>query len=269
MNYSTRKKNGSGVHECLSIQKRVVNALLLRELKTRFGKYRLGYFWALLQPILHMSIMLIVFGFIMRRTMPGISFPAFLICGLVPFFMFSGIATRSLQAIAANRGLLAYRPVHPVDTLIARALLEAVIAVAVFAILLAGLAIAEQGVALRDFPLLVATWVLLVLVAVGLGLIFMVVGHAFNEAEKIIPFLMRPLYFISGVMYPLTIIPQEYRWAVLWNPVLHALELTRNAVLVGYRSEDASLGYLAFCALACVGLGLLLYKGREPAIMRS
>lgn len=76
------------------------------------------------------------FGYIMHRTMPDISFPVFLLNGLIPFFIFSSISNRSVGAIEANQGLFNYRPVKPIDTIIARALLETLIYVTVYILLM-------------------------------------------------------------------------------------------------------------------------------------
>lgn len=69
------------------VQIAAVKALFLREIKTRFGKYRLGYLWALLEPTAHLIILIGIFGYIMHRTMPDISFPVFLLNGLIPYFL--------------------------------------------------------------------------------------------------------------------------------------------------------------------------------------
>lgn len=63
----------------------------------------------------------------MHRTMPDISFPIFLVNGIIPYFIFSDIAIRSLKSIEANKGLFNYRPVKPVDTVVARTLLETMV----------------------------------------------------------------------------------------------------------------------------------------------
>ena len=60
--------------ESLAIQRRVIWSLFLRELKTRFGKFRLGYIWALLEPLTQMALFFFIFGFVMHRLMPEISF---------------------------------------------------------------------------------------------------------------------------------------------------------------------------------------------------
>ncbi|HFM0752662.1 TPA: ABC transporter permease, partial [Escherichia coli] len=84
------------------VQVAAVKALFFREIRTRFGKFRLGYLWAILEPASHLLILLGIFSYIMHRTMPDISFPIFLINGLIPFFIFSNISRRSVGAIEAN-----------------------------------------------------------------------------------------------------------------------------------------------------------------------
>lgn len=88
------------------VQKVTVEALFLREIRTRFGKFRLGYLWAILEPSAHLLILLGILGYVMHRTMPDISFPVFLLNGLIPFFIFSSISKRSIGAIEANQDCL-------------------------------------------------------------------------------------------------------------------------------------------------------------------
>lgn len=251
------------------VQKAAVHALFLRELKTRFGKYRLGYLWAVLEPAAHMLILLAVFGFIMHRTMPDISFPVFLLNGIIPYFIFSNIATRSIGAIAANQGLFNYRPVKPIDTIISRAVLETLIYVAVYIILMAIIGISGEEFAINQLITLVLTWVLLVLFSCGIGLIFMVTGSTFPETEKFLPIILKPLYFISCIMFPLHAIPKDYWPYLLWNPIVHAVELSRQSVVAGYQTQGVSLNYLAFCTLVTLFFGLALYRTREKAMLTS
>ncbi|KAA8729081.1 ABC transporter permease [Ewingella americana] len=251
------------------VQKAAIKALFLREIKTRFGKFRLGYLWAALEPMAHMLIMLAIFGFIMHRTMPDISFPVFLINGIVPFFVFSNITNRSIGAIEANQGLFNYRPVKPIDTIIARAILEAMIYAVVYVLLMVIVGLAGEEFEVTKMVTLVLVWVLLVILSCGIGLIFMVVGKTFPETEKFLPILIKPLYFISCIMFSLHNIPKDYWPYLLWNPIVHVVELCREAVVPGYISEGVSLNYLAFCALVALFVGLALYRNREEAMLTS
>lgn len=251
------------------VQQAAVKALFLREIRTRFGKFRLGYFWAILEPSAHLLVLLGIFGFIMHRTMPDISFPVFLLNGIIPYFIFSNITNRSVGAIEANQGLFNYRPVKPIDTIIARAVLETLIYAAVYILLMLVVWMAGEYFEVTNLLQLVATWGLLILFSCGIGLIFMVVGRTFAETQKFLPILLKPLYFISCIMFPLHSIPKDYWPYLLWNPLVHAVELSREAVMPGYVSEGVSLTYLALCTLATGFIGLALYRTREEAMLTS
>ncbi|MGG8471708.1 ABC transporter permease [Rahnella sp. PAMC25617] len=253
----------------LEVQKAAVKALFLREIKTRFGKYRLGYLWAALEPMAHMLIMIAIFGYIMHRTMPDISFPVFLINGIIPYFLFSSISTRSIGAIEANQGLFNYRPVKPIDTIFSRALLESIIYSLVYILMMSIVFISGENFKIVHLIMLVFTWVLLIILSCGIGLIFMVIGKTFPETEKFLPIMIKPLYFISCVMFPLHSIPKDYWPYLLWNPLVHVVELFRSSVFPGYVSDGVSLNYLAICTLIIFFIGLALYRSQEEAMLTS
>jgi len=253
----------------LEVQKAAVKALFLREIKTRFGKFRLGYLWAALEPMAHMLILLGIFGYVMHRTMPDISFPVFLINGIIPYFVFSSISTRSIGAIEANQGLFNYRPVKPIDTIIARTILETVIYAIVYVLLMAILGLIGEDFEIINILNLFLVWVLLVLFSFGVGLLFMVVGKTFPETEKFLPIILKPLYFVSCIMFSLHSIPKEYWPYLLWNPIVHIVELSRQSLVPGYYSDGVSINYLAYCSLTILFIGLALYKNREEAMLTS
>lgn len=251
------------------VQRSAINALFFREIKTRFGKYRLGYLWAVLEPSAHLIVLLLFFGFIMHRTMPDISFPQFLLNGIIPYFIFSNITQRSLGAIEANQGLFNYRPIKPIDTIIARAKLETIIYMAVYFILMLVVAMSGETIKVNNLLQLFFTWFMLILFSCGIGMIFMVAGHYLPETQKLFPIMLKPLYFLSGIMFPLHSIPKEHWPYLLWNPILHAVELSREAVVAGYVSEGVSLEYLVIVTLATLFIGLAVYRTREEAMMTS
>ena len=253
----------------LEVQQAVIKALFMREIKTRFGKYRLGYLWAVLEPAAHLMVLVGIFGFVMHRTMPDISFPVFLVNGIIPYFMFSDITNRSITAIDANQGLFNYRPVKPIDTVVARAVLEFFIYLFVYVVLMIILCVIGEPISFPTVTTLLLTWGILLIFSTGIGLIFMVVGNLFPETEKFLPIVIKPFYFISCVMFPLHAVPKEYWPYLLWNPIVHIVELTRSSVVVGYHSDGVSLNYILVVTLCILFLGLSLYSYREKKMLTS
>ena len=249
------------------VMRRAIFALLLREVRTRFGKYQLGYAWALIEPVASVSILLVVFTSLrLRGAISGIDFPLFLINGVVINGLFVEISNRSIKAMEANSALFNYRPVRPVDTVFARALLECMLHTIVYSVLVLGYVVLGGQFDLHNFPLLLAVFVLMTVFASGIGILFMVVTDAYTDADRVLPLLTRPLFFISGIFFPLSAIPRDYWPLFLWNPIFHAIELSREAVAPGYRVPAVSLGYLAICALVAITVALLIYRHREQRL---
>jgi capsular polysaccharide transport system permease protein len=249
------------------VMRRSVKALFLRELRTRFGKFRLGYVWAILEPAAQVAILMLIFGSFMPRAMTDISFPVFLINGVVLYSLFSAMATRSLSAVEANAGLFIYRPIRPIDTVLSRGLLEFCVHLGTYAVLMFAVALLGESVSIDNLPLLLMIFILLSLFSLGLGLIFMVVGASFVEAEKLVPLLIKPLFFISGVFFSLQMVPSALVPYLIWNPIFHAIELARHAVFPAYHIHDMSLAYLTFCALVSLSFGMALYRYRERTML--
>ncbi|MFW6353880.1 MAG: ABC transporter permease, partial [Verrucomicrobiota bacterium] len=76
-------KSAGSLLRSLEIQKRVVLSLFIREMKTRFGVWRLGYIWILLEPLGHIGAFLLLFELGGRQPVGGMDFPTFLLVGLL------------------------------------------------------------------------------------------------------------------------------------------------------------------------------------------
>lgn len=246
-----------------------VRALFLRELQTRFGQYRLGYLWILLEPALHIGLMLILFARI-SHVIPGINFEVFLVNGIIPFFLFRATVSQSLGAVQANQGLFSYRPVKPIDTLIARSFLELFLYFVAYLFFSAILLWLGFTMSFEAIPTLLGYWGLLFLLSFGLALIFMVIGDISHELNKFLPMLFLVLYFLSAVMYTIHLVPIEYQKYLLWNPIIHLLELMRHAVAPNYPlAKGISLLYVTEWIIGSLFLGLLLYKRFEKHMVKT
>ena len=246
------------------IQKAVVFALFVREMKTRFGKYRLGYVWALLEPMAHVIVLSIIWSAMGRTEFAGISVPLFLVTGIVPFLFFQKTTSQCMNAVESNRGLFNYRQVRPVDPVLARIILESFIFFASYLMLLfiAGWFL-DNEIAVHDLLGLIVINALLYLITFGVGLTFSVYGTLYPEIMKMVPMLVfRPMYFMSGVLFPLSAIPTEYHHWLLWNPLLHVVELNHLSYFRNFESGDVSLLYVTLFALASTTFGLLSYRAK-------
>lgn len=247
----------------LKIMRRAVLALFLREIRTRFGKYQLGYAWAILEPVASVGLFLTIFTVLGAHAPAGITFPVFLATGVILNSLFVEISNRSIKAMEANSALFNYRPIRPVDTVIARALLELLLQFMVYSFLVGAYFAAGGEIHIHNLPLLLLVFLLMALFAFGVGVLFMLVTDIYSDADKVLPLLTRPLFFISGVFFSIQSVPNAYKPLFLWNPIFHAIELARESVSTVYSIPEVSLGYLVFSTLSILTVSLSLYRWRE------
>jgi capsular polysaccharide transport system permease protein len=246
----------------------VIFALFLRELKTRFEQRRFGVFWTIAEPMIHIVVLLFIFVFIRARMMPQVPFELFLITGLIPFFAFRKIISGLMGSIDANKALFAYTPVKPIDAYITRTILEVVIYSVMFFIILFYFGfLAGLDVSVSNPFALVLIFALLVLMGFSFGIIASIVSQIFPMIKIVISFIMRFLYFLSCIMYPLWVIPSQYASYLKFNPVLHLIELFRYNFFSYYpHSEGINIYYPLFFTLISLFIALCFYRVRRLAL---
>jgi capsular polysaccharide transport system permease protein len=191
-----------GFRERLRTQCRVIQALIIRETRTRFGDAKLGYGWALLEPILHITLLSAVFSLLMQGRPPiGTHFFIFYFTGLVPYLMFVHTSSAMSHAITNNGALLQLPSVTTFDVIAARGLLEMITDVIVAVVLLVGFGVI--GLAATPDDLWTPSTALLVTAMFGCGFGFLnaVLTVLCRAWDKIWPQITRLLYFFSGIFY--------------------------------------------------------------------
>jgi capsular polysaccharide transport system permease protein len=267
---SRRPRPPSGFVEKIRRQARVVHALILRETRTRFGESRLGYAWALLEPVLHIAMLSAVFSLLMRGRPPiGTQFFIFYYTGLVPYLAFVHTSTAMTHAITSNGSLLQLPLITNFDVIVARGLLEFVTDVVVAVLLLAGFAAAGMPALPDDIGGAASALIAAALLGCGVGFVNAVVQVLFKSWDKLWTNATRLLYFFSGIFYVPGMMPDWARDILVWNPVLQAVEWFRASFFAVYRPHWLDRSYLVVAAILAMAVGLALERGlrrrlREP-----
>lgn len=238
----------------------VWRALYLREAASRLFGSRAGWLWLFLEPLAHVAFISFLFSVIRQREISGIDTVLFLTLGLIGFFLFRRAANQMGGAIDGNRALFTYRQVLPFDPIIVRGFVELTIMTGIFLFTMMGLLLLEYDVT-PDQPLRMALgYLALWLLGTGFGLIIAISSEVVGELRKIFNLMMMPLYFLSAVIFPINIVPPEYRYILLYNPIPHALETIRMAFSPQYISVPGiDVGYCFIWAAGFWALGLVLY----------
>lgn len=251
------------------IMKDVLFALVLREYLTRFGSRRMGAFWLLFEPMAHIGMMMFIFTVVRARSVPGMDFPMFFLTGMVPFFMMRNIMFKLMDAISANQALFSYPNIKVFDTYVARVFVELSLSSVIYLIFIfifgfwIGYDITVINPLEWTFSLLVG-----ILFSFGVGIVFSVITVVLPNVKSFIRLIFLPLYLISGVIFPLWVIPDKYLPWVLWNPLAHIISNIRENVFINYPYiPGVNQTYPVIFTIVVLALGIGLYRLRRQRLL--
>ena len=251
----------------LRLMLRVIWALLLLDITSRYGRYAVGVVWALVEPTL--LILFIAFMFSFVRVHSGIDLIPFLLCGIALVLMFRTTAARVIGGRKAIRGLLGLVQVQVIDGLIAYALAEGPKWVLVsfiinFVAILLGLSYwPDDGM----------TCLLVLLGVVVMGFAW---GVTMGALIAIFPLMETPntifnrmWFYTSGTFYSIDAVPEPLRTYMLYNPLLHYVEMARAGFGGTELPEGISPGYAIFTTMFLLAWGLVLERNARNIRRRA
>ena len=254
--------------ESLMIQKRVLGALLMREIITRYGRNNIGFLWLFVEPLLITSFIVVMWKFFRADRVSSLNIVAFAVTGYPMLMMWRNASNRAIGAISANLSLLYHRNVRVLDTILARMLLEVVgatIAQVVIMVVLVAIRWIDMP---SDIFYMILAWFLMVMFAFGLGLIICSIAFKFEAFGKIwgtLTFVMMP---VSGVFFFVSSLPANVRDYILWFPMVHGTEMFRAGYFGDSIITYENPWYLLLTNLVLLLLGLAMVsqfsKGVEP-----
>lgn len=253
----------------LAAHLRVVAALVVREMSTRFGRKPGGYIWALLDPAAHIAVLSTIFMAIAHRPALGTNFPLFFATGYIGFQFYQATAGYLNNAVDANRALLSYPNVAPIDTVIGRFILQlgttAAIGVCVFTVI----ALISRNSIRLQWSYILEAGAAASLLALGVSLANNALFQKYPLYQKVYEIITRPMFLLSGVFYLPDALPHPAREIILLNPLAHIIILFRKGFYPEYRGAGLDSFYLYSCAFGMLFMGLLIFTGCRRVMRRQ
>ena len=244
----------------LRVQWRVIQALMMREVITRYGRENLGVLWLIAEPALFtlgVSALWTAAGLNHGSSLPIV---AFAITGYSSVLMWRNTASRCNSALIHNFNLLFHRNVQVIDVFITRIMLELAGTTASFTLL--SLFFISINVISPPVDLLrvIGGWLMLAWFGAALG---MVLGAATAYSE-LVDRIWHPtsylLFPLSGAAFMVEWLPQRAQDVVLLLPMVHGVEMVRDGFFGDAVRTHYDASYMALCCLLLTLLGLLLVR---------
>lgn len=242
---------------------RVLSALIMREMATRYGRSYFGYLWAVVEPIAYITIFTILFAQIARFPALGQSFALFFATGVLGFFFYRGPADVAGQAFSFNKALYLYPQVSLLDSAISRVLLDLITKSLVFFIVITGIILIEDVDVNIDLRYVAVAICLGGALGFGVGLVNCVLFALSQSYQRFFMIVHRPLFIISGVFFIPDNLPPALREVIVLNPVVHVVGLMRKGFYSTYTADWIDVRVTASVALCLMLVGLLLVRRYE------
>ena len=224
---SAARHRSPSLRQAFIIQWRVIYALIMREIHTRYGRENIGFLWVIGEPILFCAGVAVVWTAIRPSHEHGLQMTAMVVTGYVPLTMWRHAMQRATKAYAVNSSLLFHQLVTPLDIITARITLE------VFGTILAG-GMVLLGAILLGYMSVPENWAL---VYAGIGFViyfcygFSFIVAALTERSDLLEKAMGILSYLSlpfsGAFTMTGWLPAQYRFILEYSPLANAIEMIR------------------------------------------
>lgn len=239
---------------------RIIWALLLRELATRYGRQNIGFLWIIAEPLIFCGAVVILWSAIKPAYEHGLPIVPFVVTGYMPIILVRHMITQSLACVAVNIGLLYHRQVTVLHLFISRLTLEFIGVSLAFAVVVGLLTL----FGFMDLPvklhLVYGGWMLLAWITIGVSMVLGAISQIVEFVERFVAALTYVLVPLSGTFYMAHWLAPPLREVVLYLPFLHPVEMVRGGFFGDTVPVYYDVGYAVGWAVVFTFAGLLLVR---------
>ena len=250
-----------------AVHLRVLFALIMREMTTRYGRNSGGYVWAVLEPVGTVALLSLVFSFVARLPPLGENFALFFATGYMAFHFYVDVSRNVGLAVSANRTLLSFPRVTILDTILARFVLHVLTTSVVSILVIGALWLWVDEPRRLDVAAVLTAVGLASLLGLGVGMLNCGLFAFSPTWQTAFGIVNRPLFLISGVFFTFEGLPGPVREILWWNPLVHVTAMMRAGFYPGYDAVFASPLYVAAAAGVPLMAAILLMKSLRARML--
>lgn len=246
----------------LKIQYRVVGAMLMREMLTRYGRHNIGFLWVFVEPMLFTLGVAALWSFSGMHRSSSMPIVAFAVTGYSTVLLWRNMPSRCVHAIEPNLALMYHRHVKVLDIFLARLILEAAGATVSFLVLSVAFVAAGWMHPPQDLLKVLTGWVMIA----WFGMALAVFLGALSSRSELVDKLWHPasylLFPLSGAAYMVDWLPKSAQNLVLLLPMVHGVEYVRD----GYFGRSVITHHnLNYMTLICLVLSAMAFAQERIA----
>jgi capsular polysaccharide transport system permease protein len=243
-----------------AVNARVIGALVMREGTMRFGHENLGFFWVIGEPLILTMGVMGMWSVAGQTHGHGVGVVPFALSGYTMVTLWRHLTGKQVHAIRSSMGLLFHRNISMLDVLVARCLLEVVGILAAFFVAYTPLALLGVVEPMPDPLLFAGGYFLQAWFSMSLGLIIAALSEIYEMTEQILPPMLYITLPFTGIFNMAAWLPQQWREAVLWSPLVNNIEMLRAGMFPGDIVTYYDPMYTIWWSLALTAIALPLVQ---------
>lgn len=239
-----------------AIERRVIWALLMREILTRYGRHNIGFLWLIAEPMLFTLAVTALWT--ATDALHGSDLPiiAFAITGYSSVLLWRNMPSRCIESVGPNLALLYHRNVKVIDIFLSRLLLEGAGATISFVFLIMFFMFVGELEPPEDVLKVAAGWIMLAWFGASLAMLL----GAWSERSETVAKVWNPtsyiLFPLSGAAFLVDALPPAAQDFVLLLPMVHGVEFLREGYFGSQIRAHYDMGYMALCNIVLTLLAL-------------
>ncbi|MEO7787627.1 MAG: ABC transporter permease [Sphingomicrobium sp.] len=244
--------------EAWRIQRRVISALMIRELVTRFGRENIGFLWIMVEPLLFATLVGVVWRFMKGPEEHGVSVVAFVATGYIPLTLFRHSITRAVRVFSVNGSLLYHRQILVFDFILTRFIIEVIGGMMAYLVIGLLLMAFNEFPVPADFGVFVVGWLLYCFFTFSLCLVLAPLSEMSEVLEKFVPVVTYVMIPFSGTFNMVSWLTPQAAAVMYYSPFVHAMEMMRQGIF-GDRinaTYDVSVPLAVSLVLTLIGLAM-------------
>jgi lipopolysaccharide transport system permease protein len=236
--------------------------LIWRDITVRYKQTAIGVAWVVLQPLITMLIFTAIFGIMAKMPSDGVWYPVFSLTALLPWVYFSHAVSRAGESVVANARMVSkiYFPrlLLPLAMIVSPLVDFALSMVLLFGLLIyAGIPLTWKVVTLPALVLLA------MLMAMGLSLFTSAMNVKYRDVGHATPFVLQIWMYLTPIVYPISLVPEHWRWLYGLNPMAGVIEGFRWALLGRTAPDPVVMMESVVMLFVVIILGLVYFRQME------
>jgi capsular polysaccharide transport system permease protein len=248
------------LHNGWITQVRVIHALMIRELTTRYGRDNIGFLWIMAEPLLFAGLVSLIWHFLYGETKHGIGVTAFIVTGYIPITLFRHGVGRSVAVFTANSSILYHRQVKILDFMVVRLMIELLGGMMAFVFIACVLMVFNEFPVPADIGLALSGWMLYAFFSFSICLIIAPLSEMSEVVEKFVPVTTYVMIPFSGLFTLVEWLTPGMREYLMWSPFVTGMEMLRKGIWGDQINAYYYPWYTITCSVVATMIGLVLCR---------